>query len=446
MKKDKNKSNDNNSYNYSKAKSRKKVTENNKNIIKNRDRTNTYSIIALIFTVIIIIIVIKSILYLIKMPTETAYVTEGTIAKEETDVGYIIRDETVVKGNNYKNGMEQIIDEGQKVAKDEPIFRYYSDGEDNVKEKIIQLDKEIEDAISKSEDDLFSSDIKLLDTQISEKLYELDDLNDIQKLQESKKNIDEFISKKAEIAGDLSPKGSHLKELISQRNDLQSALTKESEYINAPKSGILSYRVDGLEETLITDDFSKYTKKFLSDLDLKTGQIISTNAEQGKVVSNFDCYIVCTSMSEEARNAEIGDRVSIVLPSSNTVKATVNYINKENDNETTLTLRFENGIEELLNYRKISFDIIWWNSTGFKIPNDAIITQNNLNYVIRNKMGYHEKILVKIVKQTESYTIVENYSTSEIKELNIESNVRTSILLNDEILLNPTDDQINSTY
>ncbi|MBR3134059.1 MAG: hypothetical protein IKG56_01185 [Clostridia bacterium] len=445
MKKDKNRSNDNNIYNYSKSKRTKKETKINKKISKKRDRTNIYAIVALLALVAMIIIVVKSILYLIKMPTETAYVSEGTISKEETDIGYIIRDEVVVKGNNYKNGMEQIIDEGQKVAKDEPIFRYYSDGEDNVKEKISQLDTEIEDAISKSDDDLFSSDIKLLDSQISEKLYELDDLNDIQKLQESKKNIDGFISKKAEIAGDLSPKGSHLKELIGQRNELQSSLTKESEYINAPRSGILSYRVDGLEETLIIDDFSKYTKKFLSDLDLKTGQIISTNAEKGKVVSNFDCYLVCTSISEEAKKAEIGDRVSIVLPSSNTVKATVYYINKENDNETTLTLRFENGIEELLNYRKISFDIIWWNSTGYKIPNDAIITQNNLNYVIKNKMGYYEKILVKIVKQTDNYTIVENYSTSEIKELNIDSNVRTSILLNDEILLNPTEEQIDST-
>ena len=34
--------------------------------------------------------------------------------------------------------MEQIIDEGQKVAKNEPIFRYYSQNEESVKIQIAE--------------------------------------------------------------------------------------------------------------------------------------------------------------------------------------------------------------------------------------------------------------------------------------------------------------------
>ena len=44
--------------------------------------------------------------------------------------GYVIRDEVVVKGNQYKNGMEQIKSEGEKVAKNENVFRYYSKNEE----------------------------------------------------------------------------------------------------------------------------------------------------------------------------------------------------------------------------------------------------------------------------------------------------------------------------
>lgn len=411
----------------------------------NKKNNNLRVMISFIIFVIIGYYIVQSIASLLKHPTNTVFVNIGTISKEETDIGYIVRDEVIVKGDNYKNGMEQIIDEGQKVAKDESIFRYYSNGEDDIKEKISKLDVEIEKEIDKSEEDIFSTDTKLLETQISEKIYKLDDLNNIQKIQENKKAIDEYITKKAEIAGELSPKGSHLKELINERNDYQKKLTDDSEYINAPKSGVLSYKVDGLEETLTTADFSKYNKKFMSELNLKTGQIIPTNTEKGKIVSNFECYIVCTSKTDEAKKAEVGDKVSIVLPSSNTVNATISYIIKENDEETTLALKFENGIKELLSYRKISFDIIWWDAKGYKIPNSAIITENNLNYVIKTKMGYLDKVLVKLVKQTDNYSIVDNYSTSEINELNVGKNVKTSILLNDELLLNPTQDQIDST-
>ena len=47
-----------------------------------------------------------------------------------------IRDEKVVKGENYKNGILQIKAEGEKVAKGEAIFRYYSNKEDNLTKKI----------------------------------------------------------------------------------------------------------------------------------------------------------------------------------------------------------------------------------------------------------------------------------------------------------------------
>lgn len=440
-----------------------KLINNKKNIIKRKKDISTSEtteekkiskiskkdIIKFFFVSIVLLIIAfyvsQSIIKLVKNPTTTVFIKEGIIAKEETDIGYIIRDEEIVKGDNYKNGMEQIIGEGQKVAKNQSIFRYYSNNEDDLKKQIKDLDAEIEKAIEENNNDLFSSDTKMLDTQISEYLYKINDINDVQKIQESKKAIDEILTKKAKIAGELSPKGSHLKDLINERNEYQSQLTNDSEYIVSPKSGILSYRVDGLEETLTAEDFSKYNQEFLNGLNLKTGQTNATNTEQGKVVNSFECYIVCTSKSEEAKNAEVGDKVKIVLPNTRKVDATIDYILKEKNNEMTLTLKFDSGIGELLNYRKISFDIIWWESKGYKIPNSAIFTQNNLNYVIKSKMGILERVLVKIGKQTENFTIVENYDSTEIRELNVDKTVKTKVSVNDEILLQPTKDQIDST-
>ena len=410
---------------------------------KHQQKLNKLKLLLSTFILVIVsIYIIISIINLIKNPSSTFIVKNGKISKEETDTGYIIREETVLQGQNYKNGMEQISYEGSRVAKGESIFRYYTNGENNLKDKIKSLDIKIQDAIENNNDELTLADTKLLDKQISEKLSNINQLNNIQTIQETKKEIDDYVKKKAKIAGELSPSGSYLKKLIDERSSYENELNSGSEYITSPVSGIVSYRVDGLENILTTDDFSKYNKKFFSELNLKTGQIISTSNETGKIINNFICYIACTTRTEEANSAEIGDKVKIVLPSSKTVDAKVEYITRENDAEVTIIFSFTEGINELLLYRKINFDIIWWDSAGYKIANSAIITENNLNYVIRTKAGYLEKVLVKVTKIGEDYSIVTNYSTSEIKDLEVSKKAKTSIMLYDELIIEPSQEQI----
>lgn len=402
-------------------------------------------VICTILAILILVYIMHAVINLINNPTETFIIRNGQVSKEETEIGYIIRDETIVKGENYKNGMEPIIDEGQKTAKNEAIFRYYSNGEEELKKKIADLDVKIEEKMKENNQELFSTDTKLIDKKINDILQSINKINSVQSMQENKRALNNYITKKAQIAGELSPKGSYLKELVNQRNEYEKELNSNSEYIYAPKSGIMSYRIDGLEDTLTTNDLSKYNKVFLEKLSLKTGQIISTSTEQGKIVNNFECYIACTSKTKEAKNAKIGDKVKLTLPNSRKIDAKVNTIINEGNDEVTVIFEFDQCIADLLSYRKISFDIVWWETEGFKVPNSAIINENNLNYVIRTKNGYLTKVLVKLGKQTENYSIVKNYSSSEIKELNISKNAKTTITLYDEILLKPTQEQINST-
>ena len=93
-------------------------------------------ILILFVLLIVVIYVLYAIYLLIKQPTKLFTVEEGTLYEEETEVGYIIRNEQIVKGNNYKNGMEQIKAEKEKAAKGEAIFRYNSKNEEELKKKI----------------------------------------------------------------------------------------------------------------------------------------------------------------------------------------------------------------------------------------------------------------------------------------------------------------------
>lgn len=378
---------------------------------------------------------------LVQNPTNTFMVTNGKISQEESDIGYIIREETVVKGQNYKNGMVKIKNEGEKVAKGDSVFRYYSSGEEELKNKIAELDVEIQ-SLMQNEKSSFPSDVKLLESQIEKELDSIYGVNNAQKIQEYKKNINSYIKKKAKIS---SPSNSRLKELLSQREEYENRLTSDSENVNAPESGIVSYRVDGLESVLTTEDFTKFNKSFLQDLKLKTGQTVASNEEVGKIINNYQCYIVFNSNTNEAKNSKVGDTIKIRVQNSDTLKASVENIIDEDDESKTITVKIANDVEKLIAYRKISFDIIWWDAEGFRIPNEAIKEENGLSYVVRNRNGYYNKMLVKILKQNDEYCIVRQYKTEELEELGFTSSQIYSmrnIALYDEIVLNPTDEQM----
>ena len=378
---------------------------------------------------------------LVQNPTNTFMVTNGKISQEESDIGYIIREETVVKGQNYKNGMVKIKNEGEKVAKGDSVFRYYSSGEEELKNKIAELDVEIQ-SLMQNEKSSFPSDVKLLESQIEKELDSIYGLNNAQKIQEYKKNINSYITKKAKIS---SPSNSRLKELLRQREEYENRLTSDSENVNAPESGIVSYRVDGLESVLTTEDFTKFNKSFLQDLKLKTGQTVASNEEVGKIINNYQCYIVFNSNTNEAKNSKVGDTIKIRVQNSDTLKASVENIIDEDDESKTITVKITNDVEKLIAYRKISFDIIWWDAEGFRIPNEAIKEENGLSYVVRNRNGYYNKMLVKILKQNDEYCIVRQSKTEELEELGFTSSQIYSmrnIALYDEIVLNPTDEQM----
>ena len=408
--------------------------------VKNKKIKNKKKTVSIYIAGVILLIYLSYVIYLlIKQPTNVFTVENGKLYKEETDIGYVIRNEKVVKGENYKNGMEQIIGEGSRAAANENIFRYYSNNEENLKQKISELDTKIQEAMSES-NNTFSSDAKILENQIDEKLQNINKITDLSKLSEYKKEIDSLVTKKAKIAGEASPQGSYLRKLIDERKKYETDLNSGAEYVRAPMSGIVSYRVDGLEDTLTPDNFGSLNKEYLENLNLNTGKIVASNEECGKVIDNFECYIATISGSEEAKNAKVGDKVKVRLSNNAEIQAEITNIIEEENQERVIILKVQKQIEELINYRKITFDLIWWSASGLKVPNQAIVQENNLNYVIRNRAGYLSKILVKVKKQGDKYSIVDTYTAEELKKLglsNAEISSYKKITLYDEILINP---------
>ena len=336
-----------------------------------RYKLNKKAITIISFIALIIVgYCIYKVVALVQNPTNVFSVEQGKIYQEEATIGYIIREETVVKGNNYKNGMMQIKTEGERVAKNEPIFRYYSSGEESLKKKIADLDVKIDEAMA-GQKEILPSDVKAIEKQIEEKVASLVNVNNMQTIRETKKEISNGITKKAKIVGEYSPSGSYLKKLIDERSKYEKQLNSGAEDLKAPISGVVSYKVDGYEEILSPSNFSNLSKETLKKLDIKTGQVVADSLESGKIINNFGCYIACILNSKQAKEAKLGTTVKLRLPNNSEVSSSIEYISHEED-DTILVLKLSEQVQELVSYRKISFDIIWWSYSGKKVPNGAI--------------------------------------------------------------------------
>ena len=398
-----------------------------------KKKTKIYIIVTSIFLVYAIVLLIK----LVSKPTDTFIVEQGKIYKEESQTGYILRDEQVVESEITDGKIVQLKTEGKKVANGEAIYRLALENEDELNSKIAELDTKIQEALE-NESTLFSSDIKLLENQIEEKLDNIHENADLKQIEQYKKDISNAMIKKARIAGSLTPNGSYVKQLTDERTNYENQVNSNSQYVYSTKSGIISYKVDNLESKLTIGDFGYLNKEFLDSLNLKSGQIIASNSSKAKIIGNFECYITCISKTDEAKNAEVGNTLKIRLPTSEEIPVEIVYKSDEGKNGTLIVFKLKQAVESLINYRKISFDIIWWSDSGIKVPNKAIQYEGNLAYVIRNRAGYEEKIYVKVLRQNDNYAIVENYSTAELQEAGYDSNTfenKKSISLYDEIMI-----------
>lgn len=373
-----------------------------------------------ILSVFLVIILVSYLIYnmvgLVKNPTDTFVVEQGILNLEEAVDAYVIRDEVVLQGANYMNGMEKVISEGKRVAKGEPVFRYYVNGEETIKNEIADIDKKIIEA-QKNENIIYPTDVEILKNNIKdleEKIYKT---NNIEEIYNYKKEIDDYTYKISSIVGELSQTGSYLKELIEQKKSYLRKLTDGAEEVKSDYSGTISYRVDNLENIFTTNDnFNYLTKEFLDGLNLKTANLVETSNEKGKVITEFVSYLAVQMNSDRAMQANEGDKVRIEIDDEKILNAEIVKINQEEDFRI-IVFKIDDLPEKLINYRKVSVNVVWWQDSGLKVPNSAILEIDGKKYVERNRAGYSVNVLVKVLRQNDTYSIIDNYSTAELQDM-----------------------------
>ena len=127
----------------------KEVERGNRKVVYNKGTTvvSKKRVVLICATAIFLIYCTILLVKLLRNPTDNFIVENGKIYQEESSIGYIIRDEQVVENEEASNNIVQLKAEGKKVANGEAIYRYSLENENEIKEKIEELDKQIQELL-----------------------------------------------------------------------------------------------------------------------------------------------------------------------------------------------------------------------------------------------------------------------------------------------------------
>ena len=304
--------------------------------------------------------------------------------------------------------------------------------------KIEEVNKKIEQALSENQINVNSAQNITINEKIERVLAHVSDTNFQSKIEEYDKEIKNSLYEKAKISGELTKEGSKLKNLIKEKENLEATLNSNTKNVISTSAGNISYIVDGYEQKLKADNFEYLTEDILKSVDIKRGAVLSVSDNKAKIIKDFNTYIACIVKKDRLKDVKRGKTLELNINNEHEALSMVEYI-KDIDNSKSIVVFSTNKLStELSKYRKISVGIIWWSEVGLKVSNKAIKKIEKQHFVVKNKSGFTELIPVKLIKETEEYSLVSGYASKLRSKQNSKELIDIPILQEfDEVILNP---------
>ncbi|MEG0872498.1 MAG: HlyD family efflux transporter periplasmic adaptor subunit [Clostridia bacterium] len=367
--------------------------------------------------------------------SKTVYtIVNGYVEKVSDTFAYLIKKETKIQLSKT-DATVPVIEQGKRASKQEIVSMYKDKNYDDYLKQIEIIDKEIQ-SIIKDLPIMYSNDINAIDTEIARFTQEATQITSYVKIQEYKHKIDELSYKKIITLGQISPKGSKIRELIEKREKIEEGSKSSNGNIRAPAAGVVTYKIDNLEEVATYDNALDYTEE---DFDNIIEKYMKNNINNFgiKIVDNFNVYVLVKEpQGENEQYIKEGKNylLKITDKEQNTLNGTLVKL-KKSEKENYILFKITDGIEQIVDARVLNVEIVWAKVSGMSAPLNSIKKDETLgyNYITIIKGGNYVNVPVEVKITSDSICIIENLSEEKRKEKNINS--KEVFLLYDQIVV-----------
>lgn len=405
-----------------------------------------------IFTIIIFIIIIyllfTSFLTLFKRNTKTTLPERMVITDSISSQGFLIKKELLVKSTN--NGVIDLIaSEGERLASGMEVvaintLRDMKSLEYELKEieaNISYLEKkEVESGVVIKERDNIKGKREELILELQNKILSKD-FNNITFIKEQLLFYDE---KYKNVDFSKSIVGQGIENLKDRKEDIYEELGQNHIRYYTSSPGVVSYEIDGYEESYLPKDFENYTYDKLNVGNLPgpardQNSKILVNEPIFKIMDNFQWYLaIKIENSKEISDYNVNDNINIYMDEKEEeISGRIIAINVSGE-KSIVIVNFNTMFHKYYNLRFPKVQIIKEKVNGYRIPKKSIVNVGDMEGVyIKDRSGIVRFRPISILKEDNSSVYI--YSGDEDTNIYLDnkSEPMKTIGLFDEILINP---------
>lgn len=367
--------------------------------------------------VLIILYFVYQIVQMNSNPYKTELALERDIKNTVSTKAFVVRDEEYLTTDNTSGTVVSIAEDGKRVASGDDVAVVFQSTESAAAYvRMNELTKEID----------YYNQLKNrvgIGTNAPSSYYNL--INDacINFISASRGEInsdyyealtdfrDAITTRQLAVGEELSV-DAKLAQLEAELVSLQSKATGFTT-VTSPNPGYYIGSVDGYENAIGYKDVTKVDCATVNTLLSSQKQDVAGNV-MGKLVDEFDWYLLCTVPYNESGDIEVNKTVSVNVPNTavGTIKCTVLYKSDKEDDSVAVVLKCNVMNRDVANLRMENIEIITDEYTGIRINNKAIRQVDGVKgvYVQRGNIISFKKI--NIIYSTEDYSIIEKVDDS----------------------------------
>ncbi|MBQ7637976.1 MAG: hypothetical protein IJS90_03645 [Clostridia bacterium] len=311
------------------------------------------------------------------LKTQTA--VSRTITKSIQAKGMVIREESVLSYAGLTGTVVPRVSNGHKVSSGDTVAEIFTSP--GTAEKLMELDKlDAEIEYYEYIDALGSGAIlpgkDAYNQNISRSLFDLlacIGKNDLAHLDDAVMDLSMNATKKQIALGKTVAVDSTLATLYNRRESLSSSISSGAA-ISADRAGYYVSKADGYEDLTDYGGVLQITPEDVERLLSESPKTVSNNV--GKLITQFNWYIVCVVDRADSENVDLGSRVNVSIAgfSEETVRMTLAAKNEGPDDKVAMVLSCNLMDSEIASLRLENIKICLEEYSGYAVDKKALRT------------------------------------------------------------------------
>lgn len=344
---------------------------------------------------------------------ETEYATIVTDSDVVPLDAYIMRSESVIFAASATSGhsVGYVFSDGTKVHGGQVVANIYT-GDGSSDEAIVDLNRRI-DLLESSNltDGMTSSDTYVIDSKIQNYYYLIHQstlLGNYSNLTKRRDELLTLINKRRILTGATTGYSDRIESLTAERALLSAGQDTIAESVEAPYAGYFYSTTDGYESTFSA---SKVESLTLAEFDkmLSSQPTRYSDRAVGKMVSDFNWYIVCETTRDSLRYFTKGYSYYVNFPYNDdiSIKMTLSNVVSEVGSDRVLLVLETERIPEDFSFRRMQpVELVRSSYTGYRVPISAarlVDGKQGVYIMIGNTIEFRE---IDILLEMDGYYIV----------------------------------------